>query len=180
MEKEQLHEYHFVMDSDMKRGLRELKVYERIGSLSGVIEKILLLLTPVVEREHKWGEQRFAKYMPVNEDPEVRREHMHAYFPVSLYRRLKLMHADLNCYSIAQLVRGFLAFYLALEKKYGDNIFDELRKLFKQWELEDKKTRLSPNKFMRQLKVILQHLPGQNRLVSIYDRQFSPFWIFRL
>ena len=175
-----LHEFHFILDSEMKQNLRDLPIYKATGSISGTIVKILLLLIPALEKEHKWGEQRMSRYIPVNENPDINREHIHTYIPNNLYRRMKLMHQDLNCYSIAQLVREFLKFYFDLVKKFGENIYKELKMLFKQWELEVEKTRLSPRKFIRQLVEILQHLPGQNRLINLYNRQFSPFWIFRL
>ena len=175
-----LHEFHFIMDSNMKGELKDLKAYKEVGSLSGVIVKILLLLIPVLEREHKWGEQRFSKYRLVNEDPEIERTSVHAYMPDSMYRRLKLMHSDLNFYSIAQLTRGLLLFFLDLVKEYGDGVYNELRNIFKNWKMVDEKNKLTPWKFIRQLVKILQHLPAQNRLVNIYGGQFSPFWIFRL
>ena len=180
MTKPSLHEFHFIVDSDMKQNLRDLPIYKTTGSISGTIVKILSLLIPVLEREHKWGEQRFSRYMPVHEDAEINREHVHAYIPDRLYRRMKLMHQDLNCYSIAQLVREFLKFFINMVKKFGENVYKKLKKLFIQWEIEAKETMLSPRKFIRQLQKLIQHLPDKNRLVNLYARDFSPFWIFRL
>jgi hypothetical protein len=57
------------MDEMMKKKLIDLAIFKEIGSLSGVIAKILLLLIPVLEQEHKWGEQRMSRYMLVNKDP---------------------------------------------------------------------------------------------------------------
>jgi hypothetical protein len=175
-----LFEFHFVMGRDMKNDLKNLAMYEQTGSLSSVIIKILSLLHPVIEKEHKWGEQRMSRYMPVSNNPDEKREHVHAYLPASLYRRLKLMHQDLNCYSIAQLVRGFLEFFLDLVKVHGDDVLQALQRVFKKWKEEDKRNRLTARKFVRQLRVILRHLSGQNRLINIYNGHYSPFWIFRL
>ena len=175
-----LHEYHFVMDSCMKEKLQDLTLYKKTGSLSGVIMRVLLFLIPVIRREHKWGKQRMSRYMLVNNDPNVKREHVHVYIPESLYRQMKLLHQDLNFYSIAQLARGLLEFFLSLVEEYGDDIIKELKKVFRHWKMEEQKTRLSPHEFVRQLMIITQHLLGQNRLINIYNNQFSPFWIFRL
>ena len=175
---EHLHDFHFVMAEGMIESLKGLEMYKKAGSLSGVIVRILSLLGPVIGREHKWGEQRFARYMPVSGDPDEVREDVHAYLPEGVYRRLKLMHADLNFYSIAQLVRGLLEFFIELVKEYGDNIFQVLKKWFKQWEEENKDNRLTTSKFVRQLGVILRHLPDQNRLIKVYNGQYSPFWVF--
>ena len=103
-----LHEFHFVLDRGMKNNLMDLELYRKIGNLSGVITRVLTLIAPVIKREHKWGEQMSSRYLPVCEDPDEIREHVHAYLQEEVYRELKLLHQDLNCYSIAQLLRGFL------------------------------------------------------------------------
>ena len=125
-------------------------------------------------------EQRMSKYMPVSNNPEEIREHVHAYLPADLYRELKLIHQDLNFFSIAQILRGFLKVFLVLVEKFDENIFQELKNMYKQWELEASKTRLTLRQYLRQLRIFVQHIPGENRLLNIYDDHFSPFWIFRL
>ena len=172
--------FHFVMDRGMKKDLKKLDMYAEKGSLSGVIVKIFSFLAPLVKKEHKWGEQRLSRYLPVCDDPDEIREHVHVCFPGEMYRQLKLIHQDLNVYSIAQLLRGFLRFFLGLVNEYGNNVFQELKRLFKQWKKEDGKIRLTPREIVQQLLLIIQHFSGKNRLINIYDRQFSPSWIFLL
>ena len=180
MDKSDMHVFHFVMDRGMKKDLKKLDMYIEKGSLSGVIVKIFSLLAPVINKEHKWGEQRMSRYLPICDDPDEIREHVNVYFPGEMYREVKLLHADLNCFSIAQLLRGFLRFFLAWVNEYGNNALQELRKLFKQWIAEDGRTWLTPRKIVRQLLLIIQHFSGKNKLINIYDRQFSPYWIFFL
>ena len=175
-----IHVFHFVMDRGMKKTLKNLDIFKKSGSLSGVIVQIFSILAPLIKKEYKWGEQRVSRYLPVCNDPDEIREHVHVYFPGEVYRQLKLIHQDLNVYSIAQLARGFLGFFLVLVKKYGNNVFQELRRLFKQWKEEDSKIRLTLRQIVRQLLLIIQHFSGKNRLINIYDRQFSPSWIFLL
>ena len=175
-----IHVFHFVMDNGMKKNLKNLEIFKKSKSLSGIIVKIFSLLAPIIKKEHKWGKQRVSRYLPVCNDPDEIREHVQVYFPEKLYRQLKLIHQDLNVYSIAQLIRGFLRFFLALAKEYGNNVLQELKKLFKQWKKEDSNTRLTPRQIVRQLLIIIQHFSGKNRLINIYDRQFSPSWIFLL
>ena len=98
----------------------------------------------------------------------------------NVYRQLKLIHQDLNFYSIAQLLRGFLEFFLDMEKEYGDGVLQELQKISKQWNNEDKENRLTLCEFIRQLWKIIQHFPGQEKLINIYNKQFSPVWVFLL
>ena len=180
MNRPYVHVFHFVMDREMKKNLKNLDIFKKSGSLSGVIVKIFSLLAPLIKKEHKWGKQRVSRYLPVCDDPDEIREHVQVYFPGEVYRQLKLIHQDLNVYSIAQLLREFLRFFLALVKEYGNNIFHELKGLFAQWQEEDGKVRLTPRQIVRQLLQIMQHFSGKNSLISIYDRQFSPFWIFLL
>ena len=180
MNKPYMHIFHFVMNRGMKKELKKLDMYTETGSLSDVIVKIFSLLAPVINKEHTWGEQRASRYLPVCDDPDEIREHVQVYFPAKVYRQLKLMHQDLNAYSIAQLLREFLRFFLGLVKEYGNNVVQELKKLFKKWKEKDSKTWIPPRKIVRQLLLILQHFLGKSRLINIYDRQFSPSWIFLL
>ena len=180
MNRPYVHVFHFVMDRGMKKKLINLDIFKKSGSLSSVIVKIFSLLAPLIKKEHKRGEQRVSRYLPVCNDADEIREHVHVYFPGEVYRQLKLIHQDLNVYSIAQLTRGFLRFFLALVKEYGNNVFQELRKLFKQWKEEDGKIRLTPRQIVQQLLQIIQHFSGKNKLINIYDRHFSPSWIFLL
>ncbi|MBN2442786.1 MAG: hypothetical protein JXJ04_15625 [Spirochaetales bacterium] len=175
-----IHDFHFIMDSGLKDKLQSINWLKKPVSLSGIMVMILELLIPVIRKEQKWGRQRLSKYMAVCDDPEKKREHVHAYLPEELYRELKLLHQDLNFYSIAQMARGFLIFFLDLADMYKDNVIQELNKIFSRWKSEDHQTRLTPREFLRQLWKIIQFLPGSNRLVTIYDNQFSPFWILRI
>ena len=164
----------------MKNSLMDLELYKKTGNLSGVITRIISLIASIVKREHKWGEQRNSRYLPVCSDPDEVREHVHAYLPGKMYRELKLMHTDLNIYSIAQLLRGFLRFFLDLVKEYGNKTIDVLQKLFRRWNKEKERTSLTLREVIRQLKRIIRHLPDQTGLINIYCKNFSPFWIFRL
>ena len=102
------------------------------------------------------------------------------YVPDELYRELKLLHQDLNFFSIAQLVREFFDFFLGLVDVYKDDVFQELEILFSRWRSEGKQTRQTSRKFLRHLWLIIQNLPGKNRLVTVYNKEYSPFWIFRI
>ena len=123
MDKQYIHVFHFIMDRGMKKELKKLDMYEKEGSLYGVIMRIFSILTTIIKKEHKWGEQRVSRYLPVCDDPDEIREHVQVYFPEKVYRQLKLMHQDLNVYSIAQLLRRFLILFLNLVKEYGKNVF---------------------------------------------------------
>jgi hypothetical protein len=176
----EVHEFHFVIGKSMKKRLENLDIFKEIMSLSESIVKILSLLAPVIKQEHKWGKQRMSRYMYVSPDPAEKRMHVHAYLPVDLYRKLKLIHQDLNFFSIAQIVRGFLVVFLVLVRKHGDNIFKKLEQMYKKWEKMADESRLTLRQYIRQLWIVIQHLPEKQRLITVYDEHFSPFWILRL
>jgi len=180
MSQSNVHDFHFVIDRETKKKLNSLDLFKKPKSLSGIMVRILQLLTPVIGKEHKWGKQRFSKYMAVCDNPKEIREHVHMYVPDELYRELKLLHQHLNFYSIAQLVRALVNFFLGLVEVYKNEVLQELEKIFARWRSEDAETRLTPRKFIRQLWKIIRFLPGKNRLVTVYNGEYSPFWVLRI
>ncbi|MBN2532513.1 MAG: hypothetical protein JXB88_06450 [Spirochaetales bacterium] len=180
MESPKLHEFHFVLTQRMKVRIEGLHVFKGLHSISGIIARILLLLVPVIKREHDWGKQRYSRYMYVSPDRRESRVHAHTHLPEDLYRKLKLIHQDLNFFSLAQIVRFFLELFLLLVKLYKDGILQELERMYKQWRKEERDTRLTLSQYMRQLRIIVQHLPAGKRIINVYDGHFTPFWRFRL
>jgi hypothetical protein len=175
-----MHDFHFIMDRDMKERLKNVEGFQESRGVSSVIVRILKILSPVIRREHVWGEQRLSRYRAVCNDPDVMRDHLHVYIPEELYRELKLLHQDLNFFSIAQMVRDFLEWFLEFARGYEGDAFVELEKIFSQWSKEKTANRLTLREYVRQLFRILRHLPEKNRLVNIYNSDFSPFWILRM
>ncbi|MBN1699328.1 MAG: hypothetical protein JW881_17545 [Spirochaetales bacterium] len=180
MIKSVLHEFHFVLSDSMRNKLNSLKLFGPKRSLSGVIIGIMSLVDPLIVREHQWGRQRMSRYQSVSDNPDERRRHAHVYFTEDVYRKIKLLHADLNCFSIAQLLRWLLEVFLVMMEKYGNKVIDEFEKRFRQWSSEEKSIQQIPQKKLRQLFRIIQHLPGRNSLISMYMDSYSPFWILRL
>jgi hypothetical protein len=174
------HEFHFIITGNMKEKLRNLHFLGSGISLSSVIVRIMSLIDPLSIKEHQWGKQRMSRYQPVSHCHNESREHVHVYFPEDMYRKIKLLHADLNCFSIAQLVRGLLELFLVMAEKYGNKVIKEFEKKFNQWSIEQKNIQQTPRKNLRQLFKIIQHLSGRNRLISIYSSDYSPFWILRI
>lgn len=180
MSKNGVHDFHLVMDRGMIEKLTDLECFKDFRGLSGVIVRILHLLSPIVKREHVWGEQRMSRYKAVCTDPDEVRKDVHVYLASELYRELKLMHQDLNYYSIAQMVRDFLCWFLGFVGVCKGDVLEELKDMFSQWVEEKESTRLSLCEYVRQLFRIVRHLPGRSRLVNIYNSDYSPFWIMRM
>ncbi|MBN1696705.1 MAG: hypothetical protein JW881_04265 [Spirochaetales bacterium] len=175
-----LHEFHLIMTEIMRKDLLDLTMFGSRRSLSGVIGDILSCIDPLIIKEHIWGKQRMSRYRAVSDDPDEIRFHAHVYVTEDEYRKIKLLHSDLNCFSIAQLLRWLLEVFLAMVERYGDRVIEEFEKIFKQWSSEEKKLQQSPRRKLRQLYRIIPHLSGRNRLVSLYTNQSLPFWIMRL
>ncbi|MBN2533280.1 MAG: hypothetical protein JXB88_10330, partial [Spirochaetales bacterium] len=133
----ELHEFHFVIGHNMRMRLEELDVFgELYNNISGIVARILLLLVPVIKREHDWGEQRDSRYEYVSPDRRETRVHTHAYLPEDLYRKLKLIHHDLNFFSMGQIVRFFIRVFFKLVDEYKEDILKELERMYKEWEKE--------------------------------------------
>ncbi|MBN1696683.1 MAG: hypothetical protein JW881_04125 [Spirochaetales bacterium] len=145
-----------------------------------MIIRIISFIDPLIIKEHQWGKQRMSRYQPVSLNSDEIREHVHVYFPEKMYRKIKLLHADLNIFSIAQLVRGLLELFFAMVDKYGKKVIEEFEKRFKQWGIEEKSKQQTPGRKLRQLFMIIQHLPIRNSLISMYTSHYSPFYILRL
>lgn len=175
----EIYTFHFKMDSKMKSELKRLTLYKQAGSISRLIVEILTMLAPLVEKEHFFGEQRGSKYRLIHEDPGIKRESVHVYMPDCLYRRFKLMHQDLNCYSIAQLVRGFLWVFLGLVEEHGDNYQEVLATMMGRCNADIEKSRFSHEVVLQLLQFIHQRVQII-RLFTIYNHKFSPKKIFFL
>jgi hypothetical protein len=174
------HEFHFVIARSVREHLKELRVFKKSLGFSKTVEKILEVLRPVIKCEHKWGRQRMSKYWYVSDDPDEKRDHVHAYLDEDVYRELKLIHQDLNFFSIGQIVRGFLELFLELIDEYGDDVFKELKKIYKRWEVQVKDFHLTLDEYLRHLSQILPRIEGGNGHLSLYDDTFTPLMILRL
>ena len=53
--------------------------------------------------------------------------------PYSLYKQLKLVHQNLDSYSIALLVREMIREYFGLREVFGDEVDEKLEKGLIQW-----------------------------------------------
>jgi hypothetical protein len=169
------HEFHFIISRNMREKLERVSIFKKPMSLSGMVVRILSELAPVIKAVHTSGKQRMSKYTHVSPHPEDEREHIHVYLDENIYRELKLVHHDLNFYSIAQIIRMFLELFLVWVDGYGENIFHVLKSIQKRWKEKIKKNRLTLRKKLRHLFEIIQSMPGKHGLLTIYDIHFVPF-----
>jgi len=177
--KNKVHAFHFMMDAEMKNRLRKLSMYGKTRGISGLIVSIVSILSPMVNNVHFFGKQKRSRYETVCDDPEIARESTHVYMPGEMYRKLKLMHQDLNYYSIAQLLRRFLLVFLFLVKFYGDDFENKLKELMKQYNRKNEKKMFS-HEILLQLLLFIHKKSQILRLFNIYDHKFTPVKIFHL
>ena len=132
-EKPEMTTFHFKMDILMMDELTDLKLFQKVQSLSETFNRILMQLFPVIEKEDAEGRQRFSKYRLIHEDKDVPRMHVVVKMPVFMYRRLKALHDVLNYYSVAQLLRDLLRMHLDLVGMYGDKYGEVLMRFVNEW-----------------------------------------------
>ena len=58
---------------------------------------------------------------------------LHIYMPEKMYKKLKILHQELNTYSNAGIVREMFRHFLSLYAIYGNCVFDYLTELSKKW-----------------------------------------------
>ena len=187
------HEFHF---KDCVYLNRELAMVSRFFdfSKSYMICYMLESCIPMLENLHIENSDRGARYRKVEVYEERLRDRprepvpdrktigIHFHLPEDLYRRLKQLHADLNFFSIAQLVRWVIRFYLALLREVN-YMGDKVMEFF--WQLKVAYSRLkrkicrskwkNKEKFIRQL---LNKIPDFTNQFIVYDPDFKPDKIF--
>lgn len=178
-EKPKINTFHFKMDILMMDELTDLELFQKTQNLSAAISRILMQLFTIIEKEDMKGVQRFSKYKLINENKNIKRKHVIVKIPDFLYRRLKSLHDVLNYYSIAQLMRGLLRFFLNLVKRFGKEYGKELMGIVKKW------IKISANsrflvKYINQLLAFKGKIKKIIKMFYIYTLHFSPYRVFRL
>ncbi|MBN2535160.1 MAG: hypothetical protein JXB88_19925 [Spirochaetales bacterium] len=178
-EKPEITTFHFKMDIKMMDELTDLSLFQKTQNLSETICRILMQLFPVIEKEDKEGVQRLSEYKLINEDMNVKRKHVIVQIPDFLYRRLKCLHDVLNYYSMAQLVRDLLLWFLDLVRRFGDGYEEELMKVINEW------VKISSNtqfliKYIHQLLAFESEIMRIIKFFNIYTLHFTPYRVFRL
>ncbi|MBN2533573.1 MAG: hypothetical protein JXB88_11800, partial [Spirochaetales bacterium] len=126
--------FHFKMDTKMIDDLKNLDLFQETRSMAGAINRILLQFFAVIEKEHMFGVQRKSRYELINEDENVKRKHVTIHLPEYMYRRLKMLHDDLNFFSIAQLFRWLISGYVDFVKRYGSRWVRKLVTIIRRWQ----------------------------------------------
>ena len=137
------------------------------------------MLSPGIEKKHLEGEQMESRYQLVHEDLAVARRGVFVYLPDFRYRQLKLLHQDLNFYSIAQLLRLMLGVFLDFVKEYGDDVEQKLMELYRRWK-KKRDFRKYEWKPVRELLHFIYQKPKISWFMTLYSKKFQPISIYRL
>ncbi|MBN2533672.1 MAG: hypothetical protein JXB88_12310 [Spirochaetales bacterium] len=171
--------FHFKMDIQMMDELTDLSLFQKTQNLSETICRILMQLFPLIEKKDMEGVQHLSEYKLINEDTNVKRKHIIIHIPDFLYRRLKCLHDVLNYYSMAQLVRDLLLWFLDLVRRFGDGYGEELMKIINEWVKISSNTRFL-TKYIHQLLAFKNKIMRIIRIFNIYTLHFTPYRVFRL
>ena len=106
-------ELHFVVTSTMKKKLAKIAKIENI-SLSKLICYILQKFSDRIKNRYCFGPEDENVYERINADASI-----HFYLPKEDYRFLKKIHADLNFFSMAKLIRTILEVFIEEYEKMG-------------------------------------------------------------
>jgi hypothetical protein len=171
--------FHFKIDAKMKQNLQSMPLCKKEGGLARMIEKVLDLLSPGIEKMHVDGEQQYTRYELVCEDMEVERKSVYVGMPERLYRELKCLHNDLNYYSMAQLLRRVLRGFLGMVEKYGDEVEAKMLEFYRRWKRK-RASRKHEWKPVEELLFFIYQKPKQSRFLTLYSKKFQPISIYRL
>jgi hypothetical protein len=110
-----------VIGRKLKKSLENLPEFDRGMGAADLIGRILSHFVPLMEKEHQRCEQQYSRYRFVSPDPKEKRDHINVDLPEKAYRFLKVMHQDMNFYSIGQIIRRYLVRHEALNIQTGEN-----------------------------------------------------------
>ena len=136
-------ELHFVTTSEMKNKLKNIAKSLNL-SLSALIAYVLMKFADRVKQRYCFGNEDGNIYERIDADASI-----HFYISKEDYRFLKKMHADLNFFSMAKLLRFILQVFieeyekigmLGFEKKCGIitlKLFLKITKIKKWWKSKE-------------------------------------------
>jgi len=107
-------EFNFVINKDLNDKLKNYCKQKNIPC-SKAVNKIIKIMLPLIKKHHFFSKENNCKYKIIFAVKKI-----HSYIDKKIYRELKLVHSNLNFYSIAILVRYLLnKFFELLEKRNG-------------------------------------------------------------
>jgi hypothetical protein len=165
-----LHDYHFILNEESYLKLNKISAYMK-NSLSKTIVVLFEKLVPYIEKKHLFSSEKNSSYMTIA-DKDEKRIHLHSYFPEHRFRKIKQIHNDLNYYSMAQIFRKLIDYFISGCMKYGVNEFIKMLENIKdKWENKKKFYKKEKVTFRKQLSYNPNNFPY---MLITYDNNSCP------
>ena len=113
-----MEKYDFVINKALLEKIKNL-AKKRSISISALIRKVFEKIVPIIEKKHLKEKRREKDYPIVCATHKVR-----VYIPKKLYNQLKIIHSNLNTFSMAVLVREILEEYFIGIETFGEEEFE--------------------------------------------------------
>jgi hypothetical protein len=140
--------------------------------MSGTIVSLFEKLMPFIEKNHIKAHEKKSKYEIIS-NPEEKRHSIHCYMPEGFYLKIKQLHHDLNYFSMAQLLRKMIDYFIAGCLKYGIKKFlEKLNKIINIWKIKKDGYKKEKMLFMQQLFTKNPNLPN---ILIYYDHNSRPY-----
>ena len=110
-------EFDFVLNKSLFDKIKDLKD-KKNKDLSVIVREIILLMIPILRKKHLYEKRKEKDYKFINATEKIR-----VFLPEELYNELKLVHDQLNSFSIATLIRELLEIYFIGIETYGEEKF---------------------------------------------------------
>ena len=110
-------ELDFVLNRVLFNKIENLKEKNN-KNFSAIVREIILLMIPILRKKHIYEKRRKKDYKFINATEKIR-----VFLPDEVYNEFKLVHDQLNSFSIATLIRELLEVYFAGIETYGEEKF---------------------------------------------------------
>ena len=164
-------EFHFVINPNMHNKIKNYCKTKKI-SQNKSIREIITTMIPFIRNLHFFEKEDNCKYRIIGG-----KKNIHLYFDDELYRELKLIHSNLNYYSIAILVRDMIEnFFIHFNKNKNEtDVINEMQKIKNEMKSKSEATEYEIVKVLEE-KVGQLSFPPPPKFVSIdYTEKFSIF-----
>ena len=110
-------EFDFVINQVLFNKIENIKKRNN-KNFSVIVREIILSMVPVLRKKQLYEKRREKDYKFINASEKIR-----VFLPEEIYNELKLVHDQLNSFSIATLIRELLEIYFAGIETYGEEKF---------------------------------------------------------
>jgi len=110
-------DFHFAANSFIKKKIQQFgKKYNY--NISQTIRSAIKTVSFYLDRKHYYEEEDRNKYSRVYADCDI-----HLYISEEEYRKIKIIHANMNFYSMAKLVRWMIDLFLDIADRLGNKVY---------------------------------------------------------